>query len=339
MFLWKWLKRTVYYLIIFTLLLAIAGTAYQLIREHLDKKKYPPPGELVDVGDYKLHYQLMGEGSPTVILDAGIGGSSIDWTLIQPEIAQFTSVFSYDRAGYGWSEEVKGGRTGWETVEDLNTLLQKQNIKPPYVLVGHSLGAAFMRLYASLYPEKVVGLVLVDPSHEKLEEESGKPPQELFMPDPEVIEMISQMGVQRILLEWTGKAPDDFPLRTQKMWLAKQAATKQTIAALRESEQIDDLLKELVPIESHIGDRPLVVISAGKRTDLTSIGLSEDWNQYAEQRFNKQKELHGDLVAKARRGKLVLAEDSDHMVPWNQPQVVVDAVREIVEKVREETDY
>lgn len=339
MVLWKWLKRSVYYLIIFTLLLAIAGTSYQLIREYLDNRKYPPPGKLVEIGDYKLHYQVMGEGSPTVILDAGIGGSSIDWTLVQPEIAQFTRVLSYDRAGYGWSQEVNEKRTGWEIVDDLNTLLVKQHIDPPYVLVGHSLGAVLMRLYASQYPEKVAGLVLLDPPHENLEDQLPEPPDELYMPDPEAVEMMSEMGLQRLLIEWTDKAPEKFPVETQKVWLAKQVTTKQTRTALRESENLDDYLDELVPIDTHIGNRPFVVITAGKRTDLIALGLAQEWEDYAEERFNLQKGLHQEMATQARHGKHVIAEESDHMIPWNQPQIIVEAVKEVVDEVREKSTH
>jgi pimeloyl-ACP methyl ester carboxylesterase len=338
MILWKWLKRSVYYILLIALLLAIAGTSYQLIQETLDNRRYPPPGKFVDVGEYRLHYQEMGDGSPTVILDSGIGGSSIDWSLVQPKIAEFTRVISYDRSGYGWSDEVAEQRTGWEVAEDLNTLLEKANIDPPYILVGHSLGGVNMRLYASQYPEKVAGMVLVDPPHEQLEELSPEPPEEMNVSDPEVLVMMSEMGIQRLLFDWTETTPKNFPQNTQKIWLAKHLATKQTRTALKESKKLESLLNELQPIESHINNHPLIVISSGKRTDLKALGLSGEWDDYAEKRYQTLRSLHEELVSKAPNGKQVIAEESDHMIPWNQPQVIVDAVHEVVDEVRAQND-
>src|SRR5262249_33516608 len=88
--------------------LLLLGLSYQALASALDASHYPPPGKLVDIGGYQLHINCTGAGSPTVILDAGLGGSSLDWSLVQPAVARFTRVCSYDRAGQGWSDTGPG---------------------------------------------------------------------------------------------------------------------------------------------------------------------------------------------------------------------------------------
>src|SRR3990170_1939497 len=130
-------------------------------------KQYPAPGQLVDAGGYKLHINCTGQGSPTVILAAGSLEYSLFWALVQPEVARFTRVCSYDRAGYGWSEPSPHPRTANTMVKELHTLLVNAGIEGPYVLVGHSLSGMLVRVYANNYPDEVVGMVLVDSFHEE----------------------------------------------------------------------------------------------------------------------------------------------------------------------------
>src|SRR6185437_1161890 len=124
------------------------GLSFQAIASAVDAAHYPAPGKLVDVGGYKLHINCTGTGNPTVILDAGLGGTSLDWSKIQPAVTHFTRVCSYDRAGYGWSESGPGLRTSQQIVKELHLLLAHAQINGPYVLVGHSAGGLNMRLYA-----------------------------------------------------------------------------------------------------------------------------------------------------------------------------------------------
>jgi pimeloyl-ACP methyl ester carboxylesterase len=117
--------------------------------------------KVVDVGGRKLHIHCIGEGSPAVILDAGFGEPSLYWFRVQPEIAKFTQVCSYDRAGLGWSDASPGPRTARQIAADLDALLTR-TVVPPYILVGHSCGDYWSRVYAAEHRNKVVGLVLVD---------------------------------------------------------------------------------------------------------------------------------------------------------------------------------
>lgn len=148
------------------ILLACTGALYQFISTKFDKQKYPSPGNLVDVGGYRLHMHCMGTGEPTVVLDAGLSGISSDWWQVAPEIAKFSRVVTYDRAGTGWSDKGPQPRTSAQIVQELHTLLHAAKIPGPYILVGHSSAAnvseaqkAYLQQFHSIWNELQIELV------------------------------------------------------------------------------------------------------------------------------------------------------------------------------------
>lgn len=145
----------------------VAGFIYQAVESARDRHRYPAPGRTLKInGDFKgqkLHIYEQGEGSPAVVLEAGIGASSVSWAAVQPKIAEFTRVVSYDRAGLGWSGVARSSRSVLRMVEELRSLLAVADVPPPYVLVGHSFGGLLVRVYAALHANDVAGMVLVDP--------------------------------------------------------------------------------------------------------------------------------------------------------------------------------
>ena len=149
---WRW-KRTS--LGALTGLVA-GGALYQLVSEARDKSKIPVPGDLVDVDGHRLHIYGTGKGSPTVVMDSGYTGSCLDWSLVQPDVAKFTRVFTYDRAGLGWSDAGPKPRSSQRIVDELHRLLANAGVEGPYVMVGQSYGGMNVRLYASQHPRSVV---------------------------------------------------------------------------------------------------------------------------------------------------------------------------------------
>lgn len=145
--------------------LAGIGCAYQAVAEVRDRRRHLPPGRLVEVDGCRLHVQAAGEGRPTIVLEAGLGGMSSSWGWVQPEAAKFCRVVSYDRAGLGWSAADNAPRTARRVVRRLRDLLRTTEVAPPYVLVGHSMGGLFTRVFADQYPDEVAGMVLVDAAH------------------------------------------------------------------------------------------------------------------------------------------------------------------------------
>ena len=126
----------------------------------------PPPGQLVDIGGYRLHWYCIGRGTPTIVLMPGAGDYSFDWSLVQPALAKETRTCSYDRAGYAWSDLGPNPRTMLQEAAEVRRLLDRAGIDGPVLLVGHSLGGLIARVYANEYPEGVVGIALVDPTSE-----------------------------------------------------------------------------------------------------------------------------------------------------------------------------
>src|SRR5579859_3883673 len=141
--------------------------ADQKITKVIDDPVYTAPVKLVDIGNgQRLNVYCVGTGSPVVVFDSGLGDSTISWALVQPAIAKKTTACSFDRAGMGYSDAIRRPSTPRNQSEDLHALLQAAHIKPPYVLVGHSMAGMNVRVYADKYPDEVVGMVLVEGSHE-----------------------------------------------------------------------------------------------------------------------------------------------------------------------------
>ncbi|MEZ4735051.1 MAG: alpha/beta hydrolase [Caldilineaceae bacterium] len=153
-----WARRALLALLILLVALGAIGAAYQAMATVRDARAFPPSGQLVDVGGYRLHLSCIGQGSPTVILESGQANSLAVWSWIQPEVAKTTQVCAYDRAGIGGSDTGPLPRDARQMVRELHTLLQNAAIAPPYVLVGHSFGGLVTHVYAAQYPAEVAGL-------------------------------------------------------------------------------------------------------------------------------------------------------------------------------------
>jgi pimeloyl-ACP methyl ester carboxylesterase len=142
-----------------------AGCLYQAAAAARDMRNYPPPGSMLAIDGCGMHVQTAGSGSPTVVLEAGLGGMSSAWAWIQAETAKFSRVISYDRAGLGWSEMAIAPKTARLAVDRLRAILQYTEAFPPYILVGHSMGGLLIRVFADLFPDEVAGMVQVDAAH------------------------------------------------------------------------------------------------------------------------------------------------------------------------------
>ena len=321
--------RIISILILVVLVLAIATLIAGSVAKANLAKQYPAPGQLVDVGGYKMHINCTGQGSPTVILAGGSLEYSLFWALVQPEVAGFTRACSYDRAGYGWSESSPRPRTATIMVEELHTLLTNGKIEGPYVLVGHSLGGMTMRVYAQKYPDEVAGLVLVDSLHEE---------QISRLPDIQQRLLQEVLGQARMLaiLSSTGLmalAPQNIPnpgvpdeAYTQlQATSATSGSFKTNVAELNVMEESCAEVRAL-----HItsfGNLPLIVLSAGR--DETIAFLSHAENQ---QRWEVWQGLQSELVALSSNSKQVIAEQSGHNIQLDQPDLVIDSVQEMVDR-------
>jgi pimeloyl-ACP methyl ester carboxylesterase len=261
--------KALLWLVVVLLALAVAGAIYQAIATELAERAYPPPGEMVDVGGYSLHINCVGQGSPTVLLDAGSGAFSAHWVRVQREVSPTTRVSAYDRAGMGWSEMGPDPRDAKQITSELHTLLSKGGIEGPYVLVGHSLGGLSMLTYANRYPDEVAGVALVDSSTE-LDQFSQRPeardsyePQKQRSPVGSQlvrlgVSLPARLGVVRLLSKLDPASPQ-LPQKQRAQIDALTPSTRQVSTTA---------LEFLAPTQTRrlgsLGNKPLAVVTAGE---------------------------------------------------------------------------
>lgn len=298
---------------------AMSGAAFEWIASTNDATAYPAAGHLVDADGHNMYLACSGEGSPTVVLDAGLGGSSLDWSLVQPDIAKTTRVCSFDRAGMGRSESVSSPRSPVDLADELHGLLTKAGIPGPFVLVAHSLAGKNARLFAAAYPTEVAGMVLIDARSEYVDARLAKADAEGFgfalRLQGAVFSIGRRLGLARAFarsLVGDLGLPDD--IATQMVLQQTQPSAIDETIAEGDARSADDATLA----GASLGTMPLVVIASGE-----SLANLPNWRQAQEQ-----------MTALSTRGRLIVADHSAHFVQGDQPSLVIDAIRETVSDVR-----
>ena len=320
-------------ILLLILLLIGAGMVYQAIGLGRDARIYPPPGKLVRVNGHRLHLSLSGNGGPTVVMDSGLGHTSLVWSLVQAEVARFTSVCVYDRAGYGWSEVGPLPRTTRQIVTELHALLANAAIPGPYVLVGHSFGGLNMTFYASQYPDEVVGLVLLDALSKDIQTENPSALQQFSSWNRlkyRLLSTMTRLGLFRLFLRVRGieaafgfaqQLPREFrPLLTASVLRKTFESAASEAAALADSVAI---VRAAPPLK----DVPLVVLSHGVPDMFTGI-MGEQDVEAAERIWQR---MQANVALLSPQGTLIVAEKSGHKIHLDQPEAVIAAIRQVVE--------
>ncbi|HEX3821856.1 MAG TPA: alpha/beta hydrolase [Candidatus Sulfotelmatobacter sp.] len=316
------IRRIIFGLLLLVVLLAAAGFLYENIAEARDRRFNRMPGTLVNVGGgRKMHISCIGEGTPTVILDSGLGDTYASWRKVQPEIAKFSQVCSYDRAGLGYSTPSPDARTSNVIARELHGLLQSANIVPPYVLVGHSMGGYNVRLYASLYHNEVAGMVLVDSSHP---DQDNRFPPELkkmegnWLREAELMEYTMPFGIPRLL----GMCDRDPVVRAAE---CNFHSAREGIAEMKAFPESAAQTAATGPL----GDLPLAVLSQDPDKPSSELPpelakpVSEEWAQ-----------MQKELAHLSIRGTRTVAKNSAHYIQIDRPEIVIEAVQNVVEQSR-----
>lgn len=312
-------------------MILLATTCYQAIA-CLIEDRHLPPGQLIDVGGYSLHLHTAGVSGPTVILEHSLGG--IEGYLLLPEIAKLTRVCIYDRAGYGWSDHSPYPRTSMQMVAELDYLLTKAEIAPPYILVGNSFGSYNVRLYAQQFPEKVMGMVLTDGLHETAMLRMSIYLQclKLFFLSGFFMSFLGSIfGIVRLLkvigtFEAIKRELVKFPKETLKPVKRSFCRPKHWMTMSREMVNLDTSSRQ-VKSANNFGALPIVSIKANTffhPSPWTIFLPMGDANRLREQ-------MHAEILQLSTNCVQLPADRSGHFVWIDQPEVILTAILTILE--------
>jgi pimeloyl-ACP methyl ester carboxylesterase len=325
------------------IIVACAGALYQVVGTWRDARRFPQRGRSVQAGQVKLNLDCYGQGSPTVILDSGMSVPAVGWIKVQPGVAKFARVCSYDRAGYGWSEPGPVPRTSFQIAHELKALLDASGEKGPYVLVGHSFGGFNIRVFTALHPKDVVGLVLVDASHEDEEERvEGTLPAEVKEREKKMEARNERMdqiltplqihlGFQRLSLAIGWDMPSNMSkdLLEELLYLEQQTKSRKAVAL---EGQASSESAAQVRAAGSLGDRPLIVLTAGRPYDPDPLLTKEQMDRQSDMWI---KVLQVEEAHLSTRGKQIVVAGSDHMIPFEWPDVVISAIHEVWSAVQQ----
>jgi len=332
---WRRVGSTFIVLLVVGILVIGAGFFYEAVVAKKEALIYPPPGKLVDAGGYNLHLVKKGSGFPTIVFETGSGETSLSWRQIPDELSQDATVVVYDRGGYAWSEQAPSERSGENIVKELYTALQNEGLKGPYVMVGHSLGGMYARLFAQTYPDQVAGLVLVDARPENDESESKSILQEEnFVGNPPVfvMKLLKNSGAMRIfknsLLE--GLVP-----REDRDVFVNVIATSSFFEAKDEEGSLAYVTEDSIRGQ-WLGKLPVRIITRGVAPDYASAGISEAGGHKLEAIWQAGQQ---EMLEISSDSEQIMAEASGHMIIHDQPELVVDIIRELLAALPSEQAY
>ena len=306
-------------------LAAGAGTVFNALAIHHYRSIYPPQGRLYTVDGYKMHLYCTGEGSPTIVLDAGLGNDSLIWADVQPALSKTTRVCSYDRAGFGWSDLQPAPRDADRITDQLHTLLTQAGIKGPIVLMGHSIAGLYIRDYATRYPQNLVGLVFVDGSTPLQEERfPGRTKLVLLKAKLDLLQTkwLYVLGIPRL----TGdcNVGEGFEISAGKMLSEDQCRAAVYTALEREDESFRQSGEETIHT-GPFGDLPILIFS---RDTQASGGepeskVDEIWDQMQE-----------ELKPLSTRSWRIIAKGSGHYIHVDRPDLLNSKVADLIRQIR-----
>jgi pimeloyl-ACP methyl ester carboxylesterase len=289
---------------------------------HADIDILNPPGRMVDIGGYRLYIDCRGEGSPTVVMEAGLGGISLEWLPAQRFLSHYGRVCSYDRAGNGWSDLGPQPRSTSVIVDELMALLNAAGEKGPFVLVGHSFGGYTAQMFAERYPEQTAGIVLVDSSHPDQVARFLAPPLSLnTAPGKETGAVMLMSGPPQL--------PAHLPEEAHLPAMMLMASRKARMTVAQEYLYFRDSGEEVMR-EGDMPPVPMVVITRG----VAERDPSEPGAAMIESRWMT---MQDELAGKSPRSAHIVADRSGHHVHLDQPRLVVDAVTMVLDFAREST--
>ena len=313
--------------------LGAVGATWNYLAVRHDRKAYPPPGRMYDVNGYAMHLYCTGTGSPTLVLESGHGEDFTVWGKVQPALSLVTRTCSYDRAGFGWSDAQPGARDATHIADQLHALLMKAGITSPIVLMGHSAGGLYARVYAWRFPKDMAGLVLVD----------------AFTPTPlpkpafsvaldhhtnaefSFVKATVALGIARLM----GQC-DSIPegLQAYAGWIkASECYYPALDDYVREDRALDQSRKQGA-LAGPFGDLPVLILSQDPKQTmppfLSKRVSAQDW-QWQSTAHDQEQAAYLQLSTKSRR---VIAAKSGHYIQYDRPDVLIGETTKLIGQIR-----
>lgn len=324
----KWTKRIAMALLLIIILLLITGFVFEKI-SRAKAEKIQPDGQFAEVENHKMHYLKEGTGGPTVVFETAFDPAGhLQWYHIQKDLPKTYTTFSYDRSGILWSERGTHPKTGEKIAGELHTLLEKSNAPKPYILVGHSFGGMLTRFFVKKYPQDVAGVILVD---------SQYPADEKYL-SPEMYRMVNQglpggflkfantFGAARLMFKNMFPVGEKYKYQNSIM---PALLYKSADATLEEQDHMKSIKKEAAAISS-FGSIPLYVITAGDKTRYNNIIKDQKLNNEMLGAWDK---MQKDLLHLSTDSKQIILPASGHYINQDQPEIIEEAVNDMVKKV------
>ena len=316
-----------------------SGATFNVVATQYFFAHHSVPGNFYDVDGYKMHLLCTGEGSPTLVLDAGLGNDSLIWANVQPELSKVTRVCSYDRAGFGWSEPRPDPRDAGRIAHELHRLLNEAGVTGSVVLMGHSISGLYIRAYAASYPRSVSGLVFVDSSTPLQEDRFPAEVAQVFKNESmefQKLEWLYILGIPRVMGQC--RPEEGFKESVRKMIAEDQCRPSLFAAIAQEDKSFRQSGNETIHT-GPFGDLPILIFSEDPEHSPPS-DIPPQAAQSVSKVWNEMQEELKDLSTRSRR---IIAKGSGHYVQIDRAELLIEKVTNLIKDIRgempEPTDY
>ncbi len=329
----RWIKRIALTIGGLIVAVVLVGAGYEQVMRWRATKDYPTQGRLIEEGGRRMQIDCRGSGAPIVVFEAGLDTmGSLSWSAVHDAVAATTRACAYSRSGIMWSEPRAGKFESDSVARDLHALLLAAGERAPYVMVGHSLGGPYIMNFTRLYPQDVAGLVFVDASHPdqigRMTQAAGKK-METGLTLFKVASALSWTGIPRLIAGYS--ASPGIP--TQAKLAGDAYASRSLGSALEELESLDATLAAAGQLRQ-LGDRPIVVLTAMKPYPAAMLKAMQLTTAQGTQMQAVWKDMHNEEASWSHHSRHELVPDATHYIQFDRPDVVIAAVREVVNDVR-----
>lgn len=327
------LKTTAKGILIIIAALILMGLIYETVSYQSIQKNYPPNGKMMKINGGKLHVNVQGTLSDNqypVVIETGTGNWSYDWVEVQQELSKYTQVLTYDRAGNGWSEPSSRQITVQTVLEDLKAVIDQADLKKPVILMGHSTGGLYTRLFADKYPEYVAGMVLVDARNEYFSKRSQEFNEKFFKTqDQTITKILSRLGVVRLI--GATSLPTNFPDSISKKEYVNVHWDYDFFTAVEQEMKLIPEAEILLLSSGLLGTVPLTVLTPdGYSMPIAQLGFSEEEERQVNVTWKDSQEW---LATLSTNSEYIQVPKTSHSIMYDNPQIIIESVINIFKKL------